>query len=177
MKYVILLLSLAAFPAVAYGEVIDKSTNGFTSVHELVLQASPARAYEALTRDVHLWWDASHSFGGDAAGFTMEPTAGGCFCEKLADGGSVQHMQIVNAQPGRSLTLRGGIGPLQAMGVAGAMTFAFKPHPEGALLSYRYVVGGYVDGGLAPLAEPVDQVQLGQLQRLQQFLATNAPLN
>ena len=177
MRYGALLPCLAVFVPLAHGEVKDKSTNGFTSVHELVLEASPVRAYEALTRDVHMWWDASHSFGGDAAGFSMDPQAGGCFCEKLADGGSVQHMEIVNVQPGKSLTLRGGLGPLQSMGVTGAMTFAFKPHAEGTLLSYRYVVGGYVDGGLAPLAEPVDQVQLGQLERLQQFLTTKTPLN
>ena len=54
---------------------------------------------------------------------------------------------------------------------------AFAPHPEGTLLNYRYAVGGYVPGGLEPLAEPVDRVQLGQLMRLQQFVDTGVALN
>ena len=83
-------------------------------------------------------------------------------------------MWVVNVQRGRSITLRGGLGPLQSMAVTGAMTFVFEPHPQGTLLKYSYQVGGYLPGGLQALAGPVDQVQLGQLQRLQAFLAQQA---
>jgi hypothetical protein len=37
-------------------------------------------------------------------------------------------------------------------------------------LDYRYVVSGFAPGGLVGLAEPVDQVQLGQLERLAAYL-------
>ena len=71
----------------------------------------------------------------------------------------------------------GGLGPLQSMAVYGSMVFTFAAHREGTELRYRYSVGGYAPDGLAMLAEPVDRVQLGQLQRLQQFIASGKPLN
>ena len=170
-------LSLVILPRPGHAEVAAVDANGFVSQHQLVLQAIPLQAYVALTRDVHLWWDGAHSFGGSAAGFSLSPQAGGCLCEALPGGGSVEHMRVVNAQPGVSLTLVGGLGPLQAMAVTGSMIFELAPHPEGSVLRYRYAVGGYAPGGLSSLAPAVDQVQLGQLRRLQQFIATGRPLN
>ncbi len=161
---------------VARAEVVSVSASGFVSQHELVLAASPEKAYTALVDDVALWWDAAHSFGGDAGAFSLEDRAGGCFCEQ-SEGIAVEHMRVVNAQNGRSLTMRGGLGPLQGMAVTGAMLFRFEAHPEGSLLKYRYTVGGYAPGGLESLAEPVDRVQLGQLQRLARYLQTNQALN
>ena len=158
-------------------EVVAADDDGFVSEHAVVLQAIPLQAYVALTRDIHQWWDAAHSYGGSAASFTLDTEAGGCFCERLPRGGSVEHMRVINVQPGVSITLSGGLGPLQAMAVSGSMVFAFEPHPQGSVLRYRYAVGGYAPGGLAALAAPVDRVQLGQLQRLQQFIATGKPLN
>jgi len=164
-------LCVLLLAAPTYAEVVDADTNGFISRHTLVLAAPPQRAYEVLTQQIHLWWDASHSYGANAQAFSMDARAGGCFCETLPGGGSVEHMRVVNVQPGASLTLRGALGPLQEMGVAGSMQFVFEPHAEGSLLTYRYSVGGYYPGGLNGLAQPVDQVQLGQLQRLQRFIA------
>ena len=86
-------------------------------------------------------------------------------------------MRVVNAQPGKSLTLQGGLGPLQYMGVAGSMLFAMQAAEGGTQLTYRYIVGGFQPGGLAAMAEPVDRVQLGQLKRLQQYLASGEALN
>ncbi len=174
MRWICLLLMVAAN---AHGEVVDSSAHGFTSEHKLVLSAPPDEVYEALTRDINLWWDTAHSFGGETSVFSLDARAGGCFCENMPDGSSVQHMQVVNAQPGRQLTLSGGLGPLQAMGISGAMTFTLGTHAEGTELAYQYVVGGYVAGGLEAWAGPVDQVQLGQLKRLQQFVATGTALN
>jgi len=161
----------------AHAEVVEVASNGFVSQHQLVLAAPPQQAFEALTRDIRRWWDGRHSFGGSAQGFSLEARAGGCLCEQLPNGGSVEHMSVVNAQPGALIVLRGGLGPLQGMGVAGSMRFAFEPHPDGSLLTYRYTVGGFHPGGLQALAEPVDRVQLGQLERLQQFIATGKALN
>ena len=158
-------------------EVTAVSDHGFVSEHRLILAATPDDAMAAMINDVHLWWDASHSFGGRAAGFSIDATAGGCFCEQIEDGGSVQHLRVVNVLPGKSITFHGGLGPLQSMAVTGAMTFAFEPHAQGSELKYRYSVSGFLPGGLQPLAGPVDQVQLGQLKRLQEYLLTNKPLN
>jgi hypothetical protein len=157
--------------APAAAEVIAAADHGFISSHEIVLEAEPLVAWQALT-DVGLWWDASHSHSGDAANLSLDAIAGGCFCESLPNGGSVMHMQVVYAAPGKLLRLSGGLGPLQGMGVSGAMTFTLEP-TDGAhtLLHYRYVVSGFLPGGLAGFAEPVDAVQHGQLMRLAGFLS------
>lgn len=82
---------------------------------------------------------------------------------------------MVFADTGRMLRLKGGLGPLQSMGVAGAMSFTLSEADGGTRLDYRYVVGGHHEGGLDMLAEPVDRVQLGQLQRLKRYLETGNP--
>ena len=154
-------------------EVVDVSPQGFVSKHELVLVASPEAGYRALVEEVDQWWDASHSFAGDASAFRIDDVAGGCFCEINGDT-EVVHLTVVNVSRGKSITFRGGLGPLQAMAVTGAMTFAFAEHEQGSTLKYSYSVGGYIPGGLDQLANAVDQVQLGQLLRLQKFLAERA---
>ncbi|MDH3640958.1 MAG: SRPBCC domain-containing protein [Gammaproteobacteria bacterium] len=158
----------------AAAEVVASGEDGFVSEHELLLGAPPERVYEALTAEVHRWWDPAHSYSGDAANLYLEARALGCFCEKLpASGGSVAHMQVAFADPGKTLRLLGGLGPLQGMGASGAMQFSLQPIEGGTLLKYRYTVSGFSPEGMGELAEPVDRVQLGQLRRLQSYLGSN----
>ena len=157
-------------------EVVDKDANGFVSEHTLQLPVTPDVAYAALVNDVALWWDASHSFGGSAAAFSIEDRAGGCFCERNGDV-EVEHLRVVNVARGKSITFIGGLGPLQSMAVTGSMSFTFSPVEGGSELIYQYSVGGYLPGGLEVLAEPVDRVQLGQLERLKRYLETGVALN
>ena len=155
----------------ARAELLAVAPHGFVSQHVLVLAAPPDRAWQALTTDIAGWWDAEHSFGGKASGFKLDARAGGCFCETLDDGGSIQHMTVVHARPGTRLVLHGGLGPLARMGVAGSMSFELAPHEQGTELRYRYEVGGFTAEGLEGIAPAVDAVQLGQLQRLQAYVA------
>ena len=169
------LIVVALSTSVAFAEVKAASAHGFLSVHTLTIAATQQRVYEALTRDVHRWWDATHSYSGDAAAFSLEASANGCFCERLAHGGVVVHMTVVHAAPGELLRLHGGLGPLQAMGVSGAMDFELVAVEEGTELRYRYEVGGFHHAGLDGLAPAVDQVQLGQLLRLKRFVENGTP--
>ncbi len=167
------ILLLCALVSVQSGaEVTAASENGFVSSHRLVLKGTVADAYRALTDEIASWWDGSHSFSGDAANFSLDARAGGCFCEELPGGGEVEHMRVVYADPAGTLRLNGGLGPLQEMAVTGSMLFNLSAQGDDeTVLSYTYSVSGFVPGGLAVFAEPVDQVQLGQLQRLQAYLA------
>ncbi len=168
-------LLVSLLPVRLSAEVTAAGDGGFVSEHELVLVADPHRVYEALTAEVGNWWDPNHSISGSAAGFSLDARAGGCFCEALPDGGSVEHMRVVFAAPGEMLRLSGGLGPLQGMGATGAMSFGLSTREEGGTrLQYRYVVSGFAAGGLQPLAEPVDRVQLGQLRRLAAYLERTA---
>jgi len=169
-----ILMASLAFGSKA--EVTDVSDSGFVSVHILTLAGSPMAVYEALTKNISQWWDANHSYSGKAENFSMDAKAGGCFCEQLDDGGSVEHMRVVYADPGTRLRLLGGLGPLQEMAVTGSMDFSLSETEPGITqLRYQYVVGGYVPGGLQGIADAVDQVQLGQLLRLQNYLTSGSP--
>ena len=160
----------------AVADVVAQSANGFVSVHRLELSVSPERAYDALTSEVAQWWDAEHSYSGEATNFSLDAHPGGCFCEALP-GGGVEHMRVTHAAPGERLYLTGGLGPLQELGASGTMSFVLKPREGGSTLEYRYAVSGFTESGLQRLAGPVDQVQLAQLRRLQRYLATGIPLN
>ena len=163
---------MSILPLTLLAKVTLVSASGFVSEHKLDLPGvTPDVAYQALTTDIHRWWDAEHSYSGKAENFSLDARAGGCFCERLDDGGSVMHMQVVFARPGAHLRLVGGLGPLQQQAVSGSMEFVLTEGAQGTTLSYRYAVSGMVPGGIEGWAAPVDAVQLGQLKRLQSYLA------
>ncbi len=158
-----------------HADVVAKSPAGFVSKHVLTIPAPPSQVFRALTDDVGRWWNPEHSYSGVAANFSLDARAGGCFCERLKNG-SVAHMSVVFVERDATLRMVGGLGPLQALAVNGSMTFRLAATDGGGTrLEYVYAVGGYSPEGLEGLAEPVDRVQLGQLQRLQRFVETGNP--
>jgi uncharacterized protein YndB with AHSA1/START domain len=154
----------------ALGEVVDSSPGGFTSKHTTKITASADEVFHALVDEVDEWWDPDHTFSGDSANLYIEAEPGGCFCEKLGDSGGVEHLEVVFVEPGRQLRMRGGLGPLQGMGVSGSLTWTIEHSPESTEVTLTYAVGGYHAGGLHALAEPVDTVLGGQLARLKKFI-------
>ena len=163
-----LILSIAiARPASA--EVKSVAANGFEVVTMVTISAPADRVYAAFG-EVGRWWSPSHTFSRDAANLSIELRAGGCFCERLKDGGSVQHLQVVYAAPGEGLRLRGALGPLQVEGVDGTLSWALKPVEGGTNVVQSYVVGGYIRGGMEPWAPRVDRVLEEQLQGLKSFV-------
>ena len=109
-------LLIALLMSTSPAEVVDSSASGFTSRNTVTVSAPPDAVYAALVDEVHEWWDAAHTYTADSTNLSLEAEAGGCFCESLPDGGSVQHMEVVYAEPGKTLRLRGSLGPLQGMG-------------------------------------------------------------
>lgn len=159
----------------AAGEVLDASDSGFTVRTVVTVSATPEKAYAALTESVGRWWDPAHTFSGDAANLSIEAKAQGCFCERLTGGGSVRHLTVVFASPGKLLRLTGGLGPLQDLGVAGSMTWKFQAAEGGTTVELSYTVGGYRAGGIKGLAVPVDSVLHAQVERYKRFLETGKP--
>jgi uncharacterized protein YndB with AHSA1/START domain len=162
----ILALTVAG-PATA--EVKSATPNGFEAATTLTIAAPPDRVYAAFG-EVGRWWSSSHTFSRDSANLNLELRAGGCFCERLKDGGSVQHLQVVYAAPGAGLRLRGALGPLQAEGVDGTLAWTLKPTEGGTSVTQSYVVGGCIRGGMEQWAPRVDRVLDEQLQRLKSFV-------
>jgi len=168
-----LVLSLAvAGPASA--EVKSATPTGFEIVTMATISAPADRVYAALG-EVGRWWSPSHTFSRDAGNLSMELHAGGCFCERLKDGGSVQLLQVVYAAPGEGLRLRGALGPLQTEGVDGTLSWTLKAVEGGTSLTQSYVVVGYIRSGMEQWAPRVDRVLDEQLQRLKSFVEGKSP--
>ena len=64
----------------------------------------------------------------------------------------------------------GALGPLQAEGVDGALSWTLKPAGGGTGVTLSYVVGGYIRGGVEQWAPRVDRVLDEQLQRLKGYI-------
>ena len=162
----------AASPAAA--EIVDSGASGFIIRQTAHLTAAPGAVYAALVQP-RQWWSGAHSFSGSASNFTFDAKAGGCWCETLPDGGSAMHMTVVYAAPGKMLRLRGALGPMQTMGVSGAMTWALQAAGNETDLTLTYAVGGYANDGFAELAKAVDGVLHEQVNRLTLYVDTGMP--
>lgn len=158
---------LLATPAVA--EVKSASDGGFEIVSVETVKATPAAAYDAL-RNPGQWWNGEHTYSGDAKNMTIDARAGGCFCEKTEGGGTIEHGRIIYTQPGKTLRFTGGLGPLQSEAITATLTWTIEPAPGGAKVTQRYVVSGYMAGGLKGIAPVVDKVLAEQLGRLKAYL-------
>lgn len=159
-----LLLAATLLASLAHAETASVSSSGFVVTHRKELQATPRQAFEAIGR-VDRWWNASHTYSGDAARLSLELAAGGCFCERW-DGGSVMHAQVIGVGKDAYVRLLGGLGPLQELPVTGVLTFAVKAADGRTQLTVTYRVAGAVDGGLDKWAGPVDRVIGEQAGRL-----------
>lgn len=148
------------------GKVVDSSKSGFTVRNTFQVSVSAEKAFEKLVNDVGKWWDPAHTWSGKADNLSIEAKAGGCFCEKLENGGSVEHLTVVYVDKGKTLRMRGALGPLQEMGVTGALTFSFHESQTGTEIVLEYRVSGYSPEGLDALAPVVDEVLRNQLGRL-----------
>jgi hypothetical protein len=112
------------------------------------------------------WWSGSHSYSGDAERLSLDAQAGGCWCE-IWSGGEVEHGRVVMVMPKQVLRIDGAFGPLQEMGVQGALTFTLSDgaSPGRTKLTVDYKVSGSSLSGLDKLAPIVDQVLTEQVTR------------
>jgi uncharacterized protein YndB with AHSA1/START domain len=168
----VLLLVLA--PGTLLAEVSDSSAAGFTVKISIGIQAAPADVYRRLIRPGD-YWNPAHTFSGDAHNLSIEEKAGGCFCEKLPDGGGVRHMEVLRVSPGKILVMSGTLGPLQSVAATGAMTFQLSADGAGTKLAVTYTVGGYFPAGMNTFAGPVDSVLTEQMTRLKNSIEKGSP--
>ena len=174
----LLALALTFSAAPLQAEVTAIDAGGFVTQDSALLAAPPEQVWAALIEPSR-WWNPQHSWSGEAANLTLAPQAGGCFCEALPVGGSVEHARVVYAGPGKLLRLSGALGPLQSEALTGTLTIELTQEREGTRVGWTYVVGGHARFPLAQVAPVVDRVQSEQLERLAALLATverDAPL-
>jgi uncharacterized protein YndB with AHSA1/START domain len=166
---------LALAPGWAAAEVVDSSSTGFTVRTTLDIHAAPEEVYRKAVRQIGDWWDSAHTFSGSAHNLSIEEKAMGCFCEKLADGGGVRHLEVVYVEPGKKLVMSGALGPLQTMAAAGNMTLEFSAAEGGTKLVMTYAATGHFAAGMNTLAAPVDAVLAAQFTRLKNYIEQGNP--
>jgi hypothetical protein len=169
MKHLVITAAiLAATASPAFADVKAASETGFNVIHIASVQATPDEIWKRLLAPKD-YWNKSHSWSGSTAGFYIDAQANGCFCElfqetdangKVKTVGSVEHMRVIFAQPGKVLRMQGALGPLQSEAVIGTLTVAMEPAKQdgSTRISFSYVVGGYMRYKVAEIAPAVDKV-------------------
>ena len=148
---------------------------GFLVKLEASVNAPAGKVYDALVGQIGSWWDSEHTYSGDAKNLSIDARPGGCFCEKLPNGGGIEHARVIYVAPREVLRLSGALGPLQASGVAGTLSWKLTSGTDNTRVQLSYSVGGFIDGGFEKIALAVESVLRGQLDRLKQFAETGKP--
>lgn len=156
-----LLSLLLVAPALA--AVRDSTPAGFTVENQVEVAADADEAWSVLVQQVDRWWPRDHTWWGHEGRLSIEPRAGGCFCE-VAQGRQARHLEVVFVEPGTLLRMTGGLGPLQGMGLHGVLEFRLAPREGGGTrITLWYRAGGYTPDDLSAFAPVVDKVQALQL--------------
>ncbi len=154
----------------AHAEVKHASPSGFTIEHARDVPVDASTAFAALVTQVNRWWPRDHTWWGADGILSIDPRAGGCFCERAGTREAL-HMLVTFVDPGRTLRMIGGLGPLQGMGLHGVLEFRLAPAGEGATrITMSYRAGGYSPEDLGAFAPVVDKVQGAQLGGLAELL-------
>lgn len=165
----LVLVMLLGAPAQSAPEI---TPNGFLVKFDVSINAPATKVYDALIAQVGSWWNPEHTYSHDAKNLSIDPRPEGCFCEKLPNGGGIEHLRVVYIAPPQVVRFSGALGPLQASGVAGSMTWKLTGGPDNTRLDLSYSVGGFIQGGFEKMAPAVEAMLREQFDRLKLFVET-----
>ncbi len=169
IRKIILALCLSISTISSNGEVLLIAETGFIIENSILVKSNRESTWRAFTQQVGQWWPADHTYWGDSSSLTIDNFAGGCFCEKNGDK-SAEHMRISFVDPLSLMRMTGGLGPLQGMGMYGALEWVFETNEQGTKVTMTYRVNGINADGFEQLAPIVDRVQALQLGGLENLL-------
>ena len=171
IRHMLLGACLLGAAGAARAEVVGADAHGF-EVRQSVQLTVPTTAVYAALGHVGSWWAASHTYSGKSANMRLSLTPGGCFCERLPDGGGVEHMRVAFVDPGKRVVMTGSLGPLLYEATTGVMDIQIERIAGGSRLTMNYRAAGFAKGGAAEMAPLVDQVLAEQFKRLRSFAVT-----
>ena len=167
-------VAFACAATAAPAAVKDATPAGFTIENSVVVPVDADAAWRGLVGEIDRWWPRDHTWWGADSTLSIQPRAGGCLCEK-AGAREAWHMSVTHVDPGALLRMTGGLGPLQGMGVHGALEWRFAAAEGGTRITLHYRVGGYTPDDLSKFAPVVDRVQAQQLGALATHLGAARP--
>lgn len=149
----------------AHAEIVAAAPDHFTLKLEASTALSPDEVWDRLINPER-WWLSDHTFSGDAANLSIDPQAGGLWREDW-DGGSVWHGTVLQAQPGKVLSLNAPFGPLQGLAVTSVWTISLEENDGGGTqITFDHVTNGTPASGLENMAPAVDFVKGEALKSL-----------
>ena len=163
----LIVLSTLASPAAA--EVVSAGPNGFHVRHSVQMVVPTDKAYSGFGQ-VATWWNKDHTYSGDSTNLSLALSPGGCFCERLPNGGGIEHLRVTYLDPGKRIVLTGSLGPLLYEATSGVMDLQFERSASGSKVTLDYKVGGFANGGAEKLAPLVDSVLGEQFKRYREYV-------
>ena len=167
MKWIIAIAAFCASGA-AHAEVMSANANGFHVRQEVQIVVPPANAFAAFGQ-MQNWWNGEHTYSGKSSNLSLSLTPGGCMCERIPEGGGIEHMRVTYVEPGKRAVLTGSLGPLLYLATSGAMYLQFERIAGGTKITMDYKVAGFAEGGADKLAAGVDSVLADQMRRYRQY--------
>ena len=174
-RYLLGTVSLLLLAGTSAQSAPQVTPTGFLVKLETNIHAPVAKVYEALVAQIGSWWNPEHTYSHDAKNLSIDPRPGGCFCEKLPNGGGVEHLRVVYIVPRETVRFSGALGSLQASGLAGSLTWKLTGDGNHTRVQLSYSVGGFIVGGFDKIAPAVESMLNEQLNRLKQFAETGKP--
>jgi uncharacterized protein YndB with AHSA1/START domain len=165
---------MATVSGLAFADVTDVSQTGFQLQIKTHIVAPPGKVFATIIEPAK-WWSSSHTYSQSAANLSIDAKAGGCFCEKLPGGGSVQHLMVAAVIPGQLLRMRGALGPFQQFGMEGAMSWQLTATGQETDLTVTYDLGGHLAGGFGDWPQKANGMVSEQVARLKKFIETGSP--
>ena len=148
-------------PPTARAAVSSAGPGGFGIKSSVVVAGAPADVY-ARFLEIERWWNPKHSYSGKGENMSLRAQAGGCFCETLPGGGSVEHGGQCSWRPATPCGCRAASGrcsPWLPRDRCHQLRSRSAAHTR---VTLAYAVAGYLPGkGLGELAMPVDAVLSG----------------
>lgn len=126
-----LLLTLlgAAYSSATMAKVNYADNSGFSISNVSESQMPVEVVYSNFIQHVDMWWPKDHTWWKGT--LRIDEQAGGCFCE-TTDVASAVHMQVSLIEPNKKVVMTGGLGPLQEMGLTGALIWEFSTIEDSA---------------------------------------------
>ena len=171
LKMLLLIYSFLSVSNV-YGEVLFTAETGFIVKNKVIVKSDKEETWKVFSQQVDQWWPSDHTWWGENSTLTIDTFAGGCFCEKYGSK-SAEHMRVIFVEPNTLLRMSGGLGPLQGMGMFGALDWTFTNNSQGTEVTMTYKVNGINPDGFKKLAVIVDKVQYIQLSGLANLIENN----
>lgn len=148
---------------VGSAELLVSRSDGFIIEQQRTLLATKTAVFDRMTAGLSSWWDADHSFSGDAGNLRLDRD---CLCEAWGDS-LVRHLDVKSWLQGDKVIMQGGLGPLKELGLHGTMIWSVAASSEReTVVHWKYFVAGVSDADLLALAPVVDAVLGGQMDRL-----------